>query len=229
MISPLAAQIVNDSLFVARAEQNMNSIYTSRLESKAGLYNGKMYHQDLKLDQGGHTLFKDNQYTEGTIIYNGQTYRSVGLMYDLVHDQLVLSVDRAGGVIVPPEYADSFSLHGHRFINIRLDRSSRNEITPGYYDLLYDGTISLLAKRTKKITETTNQHKVVRTVSQQNRYYLLKNDAYIPINNKKNLLTQLDETHQENQLFINRNRLNFRKDKEKAMIELLKFHDSIKE
>lgn len=226
----LADSTINDSLFVANVSENLNNFYLNILHSQAPIYNGKVYKPDLKLDGDGHTLFYDSRYTTGTVVYNGLTYRNISLLYDLVLDQLVLlNFDKVGGIMVPPDYIDSFSLHEHTFINLKPEKTQATGISPGYYDLLYRGTKDLLVKRTKKITETTNQHKVVRTVSQQDKYYLLKDSVYIPINNKNHLLKQLSETRRQNQLFIKQQRLNFRKEKENAMVELLKFHDSFKE
>ncbi len=226
----MQAQELNDSLYLKKVTRSAIESYTSAQYSEAAIYNGKVYRPDLKLDGNGHALFRSNKYAKGTVVSNGLTYENLALLYDLVLDQLVLlNFDEVGGIMVPPDYIDSFSLHNHTFINLKPGKTPVTGISPGYYDLLYSGTKDLLVKRAKKMTETTNQHKVVRTISQQDKYYLLKDSVYIPINNKNHLLKQLSENRQQNKLFIKQQRLNFRKDKENAMVELLKFHDSFKE
>ena len=225
----MQAQVLTGSSYVEKVTLNTLENYTNAQHSEAPIYNGKVYRPDLKLDGDGHTLFQDSKYATGTIVYNGLSYTNVGILYDLVLDQLVLlNFDEVGGIMVPSDHIDAFSIHNHTFINLKTIKAEATKINPGYYDLLYSGTKDLLAKRTKKIAETTNQHKVIRTVSQQDKYYLLKDTVYIPIKNKTDLLKQLSETQQQNQLFIKKQRLNFRKEKEKAMVELLKFHDSLK-
>ncbi|WP_148233536.1 hypothetical protein [Pseudopedobacter saltans] len=222
------AQALNDSLYVRELTRIMVENYTNAQYSQAPIYNGKVYRPDLKLDGDGHTLFYDSRYTTGTVIYNGLTYNNIMLLYDLVLDQLVLlNLDKAGGIMIPSDHIDEFSLHNHTFINLKPGKTQVAGIDPGYYDLLYSGTKDLLVKRTKKITETIGQHKVVRTVSQRDKYYLLKDTTYIPVKSKNDFLKQLSETRQQNQLFIKQQRLNFRKEKENSMVELLKFHDSL--
>ncbi|HTN22040.1 MAG TPA: hypothetical protein VL125_16290 [Pelobium sp.] len=218
----------NDSLFVAKVSNNITSHYLNQLGSGAPIYNGKKYIPDVRLDEHGHTLFINDQYTNGEFVYNGYAYKDKSLMYDLVYGQLVLlNFDKVGGIVVKSDMVDSFSLHNHKFINIKPAQIKDKEITPGYYDLLYDGDVALLAKRIKKITESTTQYKVERTVAQENTYYLYKNNKYNLVKGKKSLLKLLHNTNPQNLQYIKSHRLNFRKSKENAMVELVKFHDSI--
>ncbi|KAA8482460.1 hypothetical protein BDE36_3435 [Arcticibacter tournemirensis] len=224
----LSAQIRDDSVFVSGIVQKITRTYIEQLNTEAPIYNGKMYRPVFNLNDGGHTLFQSNQYTKGTIVYNGHIYQDVNLMYDMVKDQLVLlNFDQVGGIVIWPQYVDAFSLHQHTFINIRPDSTTQKSIAPGYYDLLYQGKTSLLAKRIKELIETPNQNAVKRTVSQQNKYYLLNHSGYTLIKGKKDLLRLLSRTRNENLQYIKTERLNFKKELERSMIKLLSYHDSI--
>jgi hypothetical protein len=226
--SPYLWAQTSDSLFVAKVSNNITSHYLNQLGSGAPIYNGKKYIPDVRLDEDGHTLFINDRYTNGEFVYNGYAYKNKSLMYDLLYGQLILlNFDEVGGIVVKPDLVDSFSLHNHKFINIKPSQVKDKEITPGYYDLLYDGYDALLAKRIKKITENTTQYKVERIVAQENTYYLYKNNKYNLVKGKKSLLKLLHDTNPQNLQYIKSHRLNFRENKENAMMELVKFHDSI--
>jgi hypothetical protein len=226
--SALAQKIKDDSLFVAQVTENITNNYLILLKSDAPIFNGKMYRPNSNFDEGTHTLFINNQYTLGSIFYDEILYKDMNIMYDLVLDQLILlNFDKVGGLVVFPHRVKSFKLHEHTFINIQPDSLNKKNISSGYYDLLVEGKVNFLAKRSKKIQETTNQEKVKRIVYQQDKYFLLKDDIYYSIKNKNELLKQLKVTHDQNQQYIKSNKLKFKKNKEESMIRLVKFHDSI--
>ncbi|RKD13311.1 hypothetical protein BCY91_10920 [Pelobium manganitolerans] len=226
---PSRSQTISDSLFVAHATNYTVNNYLNQLKSEAPIYDGQKYLPDLRLDENGHTLFLSNQYTKGSVVYDGHLFNNVDMEYDLVHDQLVLlNYDRVSGIVLKQAHVDSFYLHGHSFVHIRPADIKAKEIRPGYFELLYNGKVDLLAKRIKTISETTTQYKVKRTVEQQDFYYVHKDSSYIRIRNKKDLFSVFGDTHtsKESQQYLKSQHINFRKDKEKAMLALLKWHDS---
>jgi len=225
----LSQELLSDSLFVVRVLQNTKDNYSIYLNNKGQVYNGKVYKSFGLLSDNEHTFFLNEEFTPGTIGYDGYTYKNVKIKYDLNKDQLVLlHLDGITEIVVPPELVDFFSLYNHKYLNVKLNSyTSIAGIKPGYYDLLYDGKTDLLAKRVKTVSEKITQTQVERTVAQYDKYYLLKDSVYIAIKNKKVLLKLLRSTQSQNQQFIKAKQLSFKSEKEKAMIELVKFHDSI--
>ena len=122
---------------------------------------------------------------------------------------------------------DAFSFLGHNYIHIKKTEAETHKLSTGYYDILYQGQIALLVKRSKKVTEKISQAGVEHSVSQYNHYYLLKDSVYILLKNKKRLTKLLKSTQGQNQEDIKSNQLNFRKDTENAMLSLVRYHDSI--
>jgi hypothetical protein len=224
---PVFAQRVNDSVFVARLSQNMKRVYPSFLIREAPVFNGKIYHPDQRPLDNGHPFYISSDYVDGTISTNGFVYTNLKIAYDLVRNQLtILHFDGVSSIIVPPDHVDSFSLHNHKFINLRLAADSTLQLKEGYYNLLYDGSVDLLVKRTKTISEKITPLRVERLVSQQDKYYLKSESAITLIKNKKALLNLLRSTKGENERFIKDNHLNFKGDKENAFLKLVQFHDS---
>ena len=219
---------VNDSVFVARVSANITDYFTASLASGAPIYNGKVYYPHPKFIEGGHAFFLSSGYQTGTVTYEGYVYRNVVLMYDIIRGELLLQYfDKVTGIVLDPEKVDAFSFPGHNYINIKEAEAKKNNISTGYYEILYQGKTALLAKRYKTVTENLSQAGVERSVSQHNRYYLLKDSVYTLLKDKKSLTKLLKSTQSQNQQYIKNNQLNFRKDKENAMISLVQYHDSI--
>lgn len=227
----VSSQVLNDSLFVSSGLHFIDTSYTSLLGLESPVYKGRRYYNSYgKFGNNGHACFLKNNYAGGNIVYDGLTYSDVRIKYDLIQDQLIiLHFDKMTAVTVESQHVDSFSLLNHTFVHIRTDdtKPAINGPEPGYYDLLYDGKIDLLAKRTKAITEKVTETMVESSVSQEDKYYLFRDSVYTEIKSKKNLLKLLRSTQGQNQQFIKANHLNFKRDKENALIELVKFHDSI--
>lgn len=223
------SQSLSDSAYVAAVSNNMVRSYLGQLGSQAPLFNGRIYRAYVRLNDNGHTFFISPNFVTGSITYQGYKYENVQIAYDLVRDQLILThIDKIANIIMIPEHVESFSLHGHTFVNLS-DTLNDSKIASGYYDLLYKGNLSVLAKREKKITETVTPINVERTVSGIDRYYVLKDSIYTPIKSKGNLLKVLRSTQAQNQQFIRTNKLKFGKDKEGMIVKLVKFHDSLRD
>lgn len=225
---PASAQTMDDSLFVTQVSQKNISSLLNLQKTGGPLYNGEIHYPHPKFKNGGHASFINSNYTKGTIVYDGLMYKSMSVMYDLVRDQLLLlNADSSGGIVVQSEHVDRFSLHNHNFINIKSGTVPKN-IAPGYYDLLYDGRITLLARRIKKVTENVTQY-IEKEVEQTVSYYLLKDSVYTRIKGKQDLVTLLKATKNENQDYIKANKLDFNGNREEAFLRLVSFHDSLKQ
>lgn len=223
---PALAQADGDSLFVQQVSQKAISGLLDLQKTNGPLYNGRMHYPHPKFKNGGHALFVNSSYTKGNILYDGLKYNHLSVMYDLVRDQLLLlNTDSTGGIVVQPEHVDFFSLHHHNFINIKPGTAPKN-ITPGYYDLLYDGRIKLLARRVKKVTENVTQY-VEREVEETTGYYLFKDSTYTQIKGKQDLMTLLKATQSENESFIKANKLDFNRNREESFFKLVSFYDSL--
>lgn len=227
-IHPVFSQHAKDSLFVGSVLQDIKNQYSNLLSRDAPVYNGRLYHPFGTLNDNGHTFFLSDKYVSGTIIYDGFSFSGLNIRYDILRDQLVLlNPDQTAAILVIKAHVDSFYLHNHRYIHLKPNsKDVRNFPAPGYYDVLYDGKVTLLAKRIKAVSEKITPTRVEKTVSQEDNYFLLKNSEYSALRNKKILLKLLQSTQIENQQFMRENKLDFKKDKENAMVRLVKFHDS---
>ncbi len=202
-------------------------VYDHFIADEAPVYNGRQYiYFTYKME--GDPYFITGDYTKGQVNYSGRKYDSVPLMYDIARNQLViLAPDKKSAIVLENDFIDSFSLHGHHFIKLIQDYK-QNLNNTGFYDVLYNGRIQLLAKRVKNIDEQIKGDAVVRIFYSKDRYYIHKDSVYYLVSNKKDVLSLFKDKAHDIKKYMRKHHLKFRrKNFEEPMIEVAAFYDQL--
>lgn len=224
------SQAINDSSYIAAASQSLTSFYLSQQRESSSIFNGRYYFDYISLNDNEHIFFGNGQFVQGSITSEGYTYSNLDAAYDIVRDQLiVIGADEKSKVIVNPKFVDSFFVQGHTFINLKTNLQSEEQIPSGYYDLLHQGSFVLLAKRQKKVHESVTQYDVKRNVSVIDRYYLLKDSVFRQVRTQSDLVKLFVSERSQVQQYIKTNKLNFKKEKERSIIRVVAYFDSVKD
>ena len=197
LISPISySQNNSDTSFVS-ALKYMKGTYTTVINDESNLINGR---EDVNYNYKliGHPYFEDRDWKAGKVHFDGSLYENVLLSYNLLTQQLIVKHFESYYRIelIKDKVAD-FSIPGHHFINLKNISSKVDGLDPGYYDLLSDGKIKVLARYRKEIHESVNSDRVERTVVSTTHYFVLKNSIYHRINNKASLLSLFNERKKE--------------------------------
>lgn len=217
-----------DSSSSLPAIKNIVDFYNKSLSEQLHLYNGKEYKDYPYQFNEGHPYFLSNNWSKGTLNYNGELYEEVPMLYDVVKDELViLHFDNRSKICLIKEKISAFSLLAHSFVNIQPKKINSSTITEGFYDLLYPGKTSLFAKRTKNIQTFYRQSVSEIKIFKKDHYYLLKKNIYYPVSGRRSFLHQLTDKRKEIQQYIKKNRLSFKNDVENAMVKILAYYDQI--
>ncbi|MBC8054524.1 MAG: hypothetical protein H7Y13_15800 [Sphingobacteriaceae bacterium] len=209
------------SLPGAQYEQQLLASGQSRL------YNGFEYlDYPYNYFKEGHQFFGNNTWNLGTVTYEGITYNNVNLMYDLIKDEVVVQhFDKVSKINLIKSKVQDFSLLGHTFV--KLKEEEFRDAYPGFYDLLYNDKIAVLAKKNKKIAESTSSSGVVRGLYVFNKYYVQKGGQIYSFNSKSSLLKILKDKNQEIKNYIKNKNLKYKKDPETVMIAIAVYYDEI--
>ncbi len=164
----------------------------------------------------GHPYFVDKNKQRGMLVYEGVRYRDVPMMYDLIKDQLIIS-DSSGNLIgLSGERIKTFFLFDHQFIR-----------TPhGFCDLLCSGPVTILAKRQKKIVETIENIKVVRTVYEEVHYFALADGVYHPFSTLRSLLNLMKDKKKEINKDLRSRGIRYKKTPEEAIVAAAAYYNS---
>jgi len=171
------------------------------------LFNGTEYIKQF--DQTKGTPFFPTEKTNGAILYFGNWYQNLDLLYD-IQDDVVITRDVQGllKMRLTREKLDEFMVDGHHFVKLKLTTGAVE-----YYEQFYKGQRSLLMQWLK-ITDSDDP---------QNQKYILRKTLFvldkgeiIPLGSTSDLFS-IDPKHQkELKKFFREQKLSFKKDPIKA-------------
>jgi hypothetical protein len=127
-------------------------------------------------------------------------------------------------IILINELIDSFTIENHIFIRLK-DSLNPSAPNPGYYEQIYKGRICIMKKEKKSIREQAGNDYVEKYIDHTVSYYLIKDNTWYPVNNKRSLLHTLGDRNKEARKFMRRNDLDMREDKENALLKIAAWYD----
>ena len=218
-----------DSLPQSRAVQTAVNLYTRAVREQARIYNGSEY-QEFTRPAEGHPFFESDTWEEGTVWYDGEDYRNIAVMYDILHDELVIEHYDQKGYMVKIKVLQSrinrFSLLGHTFVRIQQDAAGN--FREGFYDLLYDGGSRVMVKRKKTFTEEVDNTNTVKIIfSTHNQYFIEHGGRYYQVKGRASIMRVLKDKKRPLSQYIRKEQLNFKERREHDLVKLAAFYDQI--
>jgi hypothetical protein len=210
----LQAQGVRDTAALPVAAGQAIEDYHHFIGTQTSLYTGTEYigYPPAK----GNAWFGDQGLAEGAVVYDGVLYPHVRMLYDIVKDEVVISNPDGNLITLASDKIAGFSLEAHHFIRT----------TTGFYEQLFAGSPTILAKRTKVLEESIYTTDLIRTFTQKDQYYALKAGASFRLSNMEALLVLLKDKKKEITRYLRDNNIRYKKDKEKALIEAARFYNN---
>jgi len=172
------------------------------------------------------------------IMSSGDTIKNQDLNYDIYQDELLALNKRTGKTIIPMQgvlrsfvIVDSLN-HEHVFINTLPDQVNDESGRKGFYEVLYQGDLLLLAKHRKTFVKANYEgaYSANRPYDEfktsTKRYSLIKKDgSYIELKQgKKGVLKSLNDDGTLGKI-VKEKKLDLKK--EKDLIDLIIFMDSM--
>lgn len=207
--------------------KNAIHLYDVYTDGNAPIFNGPEYiYYIFKME--GDPYFIQGAFSKGWIGYSGRVYNPVSMFYDIQRDQLVvLNADSLTNIVMLNEFVDSFYLSGHTFISLKEDRK-QNLFNTGFYDLLYNGHVQLLARRIKTMEDKIESMTVIRVFSVGDRFYIHKDGLYYLVTNKKDVFRLLADKKHDIKKMMRKNHIKLnRKTFESSLVKVTAFYDQL--
>lgn len=199
-----------DSLAVAAAVAAVTQQYEQQVQPESVLFNGPEYVNRTQPGTIGHQFFGSAEPQLGTIAYRNAHFQGVPLNYDLALDQVVLSYPgQAATVQLVPDQITAFSLGSHHFVRLLADSAAKSAAPTGFYEVLLPGPVSLLARHTKRIEQTTVQQNLRLTFRQADQLFVRTASTVAPVDNLKDILNLLPSHKAEVQRYARQQQLRF--------------------
>lgn len=216
-------------------EKNPSEAYQIALE----LYNNGVEYQELVFTGSeykpmtgkltGHPYFNYDHFVEGTIVFDGMTFPNIPLQYDIVYDELIVSYidhqDNESVIQLRKDKANSFRIDESIFIYVT--EGIWDGLSPGYYNVLYEGETLMLKKVKKRIRKEVDIEGVHISFKEIIDYIVIKHNQPYAITNKKSLFKTLEDKEKELVAYSREEKLRFKQQKEEDMINLIKYYDQI--
>ncbi|MFD2719362.1 hypothetical protein ACFST9_11600 [Hymenobacter monticola] len=205
--------------------------YTTSFALSSQLYNGPEYIDYARRyhAQTGHQFFDQPTRQPGAVFYNGHYFPGLLLTYDVVRDQIVLSPPRSPlSLRLINENVRSFSVNNHRFVRLVADSANSHVIQTGYYEVLLDSTVQVLARRSKRLQEQIVQRNIDVEFLPQDQLFINKAGTYYAIGRKTALLRVFADRAKEVQDYAKAQKLSFKKARlEASTVELARYYSGL--
>lgn len=217
---------VSDSLFVQAASQQAVLRYEQAMAKQEHVYEGNEYvahDHRIKI----HPFYPTDSLLAGNITYKGIRYHDVPMLYDIVRDEVAVQPPEGGYRIrVHPDKITTFSLGQHQFI--RLVGDSTTGVATGFYEILNNGPVQVLAHRIKTVHEDISSGTYKADYLVKDRFYIRKEGHYYETRTKRSVLSLFPDQAKTLRKYLRANHLKFNDEhREQAITQAVKRYDEL--
>ena len=225
-LQPLHAQLSSkDSSLLTSSINHVLSIYDQQIGEQSGKYNGG---QNIGYPQPvieKNPYYKSSNFSKGYIVYYQVYYPNVNILFDEAAD-LVIIQDSTHKIELISEKLEGFGIGDAKFqYLIKKDVHSNELLKTGFYQVLVEGASSLYKKENKKITEKIVGNELTYILETSIYYYLQKQNKFLEIQNKKSVFRLLKDKEKEIRKFVKSQHLNYRKDKDNMLSNVVEYYN----
>lgn len=208
------------------AYKNAVNTYYNYTDKQARLYNGWL-HIGYSTKIEGVAYYENANWKNGTVVYDGLEFNNVNMLYDLYQDELIIQHFHKLMLTLHSVKISSFKFDGHYFVRYLRDSTVKGSPATGFYEVLHEGKTRMMAKRIKLLEETITDV-LEQKFTQKNFYYIYSNNTWYNVKNYKDLRKLiLKDKSSEIRQYLRKNKIKFRKEKERALILSLQQFDAL--
>lgn len=191
------------------------------------LYNGRLWRNLYLRVQDNQFLFS-NDFLQGSVSMSGNEFKGIYVKYDIYNDEILIPGSNGAILQLNKEMVDSFTfiyqLKKYRFAKIKED-SVKGFF--GYINILYKGKSTLYIKYKKEIDLLAVDDKYDKFF-QINKIYLISDGIVHLINNRRDLLKNMEEHKAQLKQFIKKNKIIVSKKDPDSFIPLVRYYDTLR-
>lgn len=220
----IAQNSLPDSLVHTNAEGQVISEFNQVIGEQSEFYNGRRYYLLPQAFKGSPYFLESVSFEPAVINYNNIWYKNVPILYDAYADLMVSSSGNVFYSFRKEELRDIL-LAGHHFVF--LDSLKSLNLSPGYYDQLYNGSSQVLVRRSRAVVKRTNGQSIETLYENIDAIYVKRGGAYLPVSSKHSVLKVFKDKAAQLKEYLSSNKIPYRKDKENSIAKLAAYYDKI--
>lgn len=211
---------------IIQATGTFSDVSQNRPPDKQLLLNGRIWRNQYSKAEGDQ-FFLANTFLTGSVIFNGLRFNNLNLKYDIINDELLLSIESYPVIMMNKEMVDSFSLdfenRSYHIFNAGTDTSA---VIRGYANVIYNGPSAVYVKYIKELHPLGADGRYD-LINQTHHIYLKKGEIIIPVSGRRKLLYLLEDKKREIRSFMKSNRIRIRRKDPYTFVPLLRYYDSL--
>lgn len=201
------------------------SLYKEATFQGQNLNNGRVYYiYDSRMEE--HQFFENRKWDHGAVIFEGQRFDSIPMIYDIVKDELVIRHLNGDPMILPSEKVEAFSNNGQVFKWFESGKGIESQMRTGFYNIFYEGPSRLLIRRSKVRQEKIVDKRVISIFPQKDFYYVRKGNQYHFVRTKKSVLNLFPEHKRAMRKVLRDENIKFRSDRAQAIGRMVATYDA---
>jgi hypothetical protein len=95
----IAQEAPSDTAFIIAAASNAKTVLLQSKAIQPHLYNGVAYVEPRITNYDEFPYFLINDWATGSLVYDGEQYENVGMLYDIQNDDLIIELPTTGAKI----------------------------------------------------------------------------------------------------------------------------------
>lgn len=202
------------------------ALYQEATKQTQNLYIGRVYYiYDAREEE--HQFFSQRKWYSGTIVFDGQRFDKVPLLYDTNMDELVLRHMHGDPIILAAEKVSYFTCYGQVFKWFESGKGIDSTMRTGFYNLYYNGKTQLLIRRTKQRQEKIADKRVITQFPEKDFYYIKKDNKFYAVRSKKSVLRLFPDRKRELRRVLRNENIFYRKERALAIGRMVATYDSL--
>jgi hypothetical protein len=200
--------------------------YLKLMGENASLFNGAEYVSPRQQIDGFPFYGQENQF-KGTLYFSGVWYFNLPIHLDLVNDKMLMwSFDGSRLLVMNEEKIERVKLGEAQFVNGGLISNSGSSPKTGFYQLIYDGRIKVLAKRQKVIVQKSSSDRSYAFYKEFIKYFIVVDGKWTEIGSKNSVLNLLSDKGGALKAYINKEKLNYKKSTEIFLEKVVRYYET---
>jgi hypothetical protein len=216
-----------DTMMIRKAVSYARSQFSKAMGTDGALYNGISF-EKYWYGTKGTPFFKTEDFVTGNIYYDGTLYENVLLNYDLMRDQVVVkSINNNLPLVAISERISTFTLGANTFIRIEKPANNNGISVTGFYEKLYEGSVTVLSRKFRKIDDVVSSGEHSTRFFEFAEYFIGKDGVFRRINTQKDIQDVFADKKKEIRQFLNNSKLSMKKDPELLLTQAAAYYEQL--
>lgn len=219
----LCQESLSDSTILMTMRDHVTVVYREALGPNLHINQGKEL-VEFRGEWDKHPYFKSFDWADGSVRYDEQWYDEMPILYNTVNDEVAILSNNGLAIKLNKNRVSEFRFLGSRFVHL-ADPGLREK---GFYEILYDGDVNVLARRKKVYLEKLTYDRILFEYLVRDYYLIQKDGKYHQVRGKHSVLGVFDDQKKVLRRQLRKEGIQYSQSRDKALVLMAEYYDELK-